>query len=430
MQARFVAEDDYMANSLKMKISLNSIWGALLILYIAAGYFSQGSVLVPVSVNTMALYLFLAFSVFAIICSRKVKVTPIFWWEIVCLGLAFVAMLYAPSFSILGGTYYQLLVNFVIVFIFTQMTWNKASFGKIMRTFVVASTGLIIVLALTGNLGDTSDTGRLGQDLSGNANILGAMLMVGTIYAIWLFISTENKKEKWFLFFSLIIIYFGMFLCGGRKYIVLPLIFAYILLAHKADRKGRTHLVRNTLIIVVLVFLLYQLIMNVPFFYDAIGHRFEGFFGLFSETQKADGSSMIRKRMIEAAMKKWPESPFWGHGFDSFKYYNVSVTGHDYYSHNNFLELLYNQGLIGFVAYYSFYVYLFCKAIKLPKRSLSRGFVMAVLATILAFEIVEVTYSISPVQFMLFFAYYQVNNRQNDFDDGAGENNSLLYKVN
>jgi len=64
---------------------------------------------------------------------------------------------------------------------------------------------------------------------------------------------------------------------------------------------------------------------------------------------------------------------------------------------------------LGFAAYYSFYLYLFVRALKLRKNSLSRGFVLAVLITVLACEIVEVTYNLSPVQFMLFFAYYRLN---------------------
>ena len=395
-----------MSRVINLKTIPEKLWFVLLVVYIVAGYFAY-DLLMPSIINSVVLYIFLGYSLVAILCSGKLKLTPIFCWELACLAVSFVAMIYSPSFSIFSGAYYALIVNFVLVFILTQMPWNEQRFEMIMKVFMLSAAGLIIVLALTGNLEDTSDSGRLGQELTGNANKLATMLMVGAMYAFWLLVSSSDKITKILSFISVLIIYFGMFLSGGRKFVVIPLIFLYILLLYKTDRNGKRHLIFNTLLIVVIFVLLYQLIMRVPFLYDSIGYRFDGFFALFDESKDVDGSTEVRMKMIEAAWEKWPEKPLFGHGFDSFKYYNASsVTGHEYYSHNNFVELLYNQGIVGFITYYSFYAYLLCSALKEKGTLLYKGFVVGVILVWLVIEYAYVTYSVTPMQFMLFFAFY------------------------
>lgn len=397
-----------MSCTINLKTIFEKLWFFLLIIYIATGYFAHDA-LMPSVINSVVLYIFLAYSLIAILCSGRLKLTPILWWEIAFLAVSFIAMTYSPSFSIFSGTYYALIVNFVLVFILTQMPWDEQRFDIVMKTFMLSAAGLIIVLALTGNLEDTSATGRLGQELTGNANKLAIMLMVGSMYAFWLIVSSNNKITKIFSFISVIVIYFGMFLSGGRKYVIVPIIFLYVLLMYKTDKKGKKHLIFNTFLVVAIFVLLYQLIMKVPFLYDNIGYRFDSFLGLFDDSKDVDGSTEIRMKMIEAALKKWPEKPLLGHGFDSFKFYNASsVTGHEYYSHNNFVELLYNQGIVGFVLYYLMYAYLVVKASKFKSNTNYKGFIFATIVSLLLFDFFEVTYSITPVQFILFFSFMHI----------------------
>lgn len=381
-----------------IKINIKTIWFGFLCLYIMTSYLAQ-DVLLPSKLNSLVLYAFLAYSIFAILLSGKVKLSAIVLWEMLFLALSFVAMLYSPSIAILGGTYYALLVNFILVFVLAQMPWNTERFHLIMKTFVMAAALLIVLLALTGNLKD--DSGRLGTELTGNANTLAMMLMVSAIYGIWLILSSNNLfKQCWYLFL-VAIIYLGMLLSGGRKYIVVPIIFAYILWLYKTDNRGRRHIAGKTAIILMLAAILYLIIMKIPFFYDIIGHRFEGVFAMVDDSYQMDNSTFLRKQMTAAAFSKWLESPLWGYGFDSFKYYNVtSVTGEMYYSHNNFAELLYNQGLIGFLAYYGFYAYLLY-AQRQQKNSLYKGFTIGAIVSLLFFEYYGITYSTTPTQILL-----------------------------
>lgn len=403
-----------MEQTLESKFSLRRIWFGFLIIYIMSTYLAQ-DVLLPSMVNSIILYAFLGFSAVTILCYNRIYLSSVITWELICLGLAFIAMLYSPSFSIFGGTYYAMIVNFVVIFILTQMPWNETRFHMILKTFVISSVLLIIALIVTGNMKDES--GRLGTELVGNANTLACMLMVSAIYSIYLYICSTSNFSKVLYLISVIVIYYGMFLSGGRKYVIIPIVFMYIMLLNKTDKSGRKHIFKYTAVIIFVVFLLYKLVMEVPFFYESIGYRFEGFFALFDDSYTVDGSTLKRKLMAEAAIKRWLDSPIWGYGFDSFKYYNASsVTGDMYYAHNNFVELLHNQGIIGFFGYYGFYIFLFKEILKNKVNSHHRGFVMGVIASLLIFEYYGVTYSITPVQILLFFCYYCLQSNETTMD--------------
>ena len=410
-------------NLLEKKISINQVWFGLFLLYIMTSYLAQ-DVLLPALVNTLVLYSFLGFSLLAIAMKGKIKTSTLIIWEIACLILALVSMIYSPETQILGGTYYALIVNFILVFILSQMEWSKKRLNLVFKTFVFAAATLIILLYLTDNLSDQSE--RLGQELMGNANILAMMLMVSAIYGMWLLASSNSKTEKTWILIALGLIYIGMFLSGGRKYVVVPIIFLYIVLLNKTDKKGRKHIIKYTITILAIVVPIYLLMMKVSFFYETIGYRFQSFFALFDDSYGVDGSTIKRGMMIEAGFVRWFQSPLWGFGFDSFKYYNeTSVTGFFYYSHNNFVELLYNQGVIGFIAYYSFYFYLMFSAIQKKGNAPYKGFIIGVIISLLAFEYFGITYSVTPAQILLFFCFYMLRADRTSYVSSVKEEEDL-----
>ncbi|MBE5753565.1 MAG: O-antigen ligase family protein [Clostridiales bacterium] len=390
---------------------INRVWLGLFLLYIMTSYFAQ-DVLLPSLVNSVMLYSFLAFSLVAIAINGKIKTSSLISWQIAFLLLSLLSLTYSPETEIFSGAYYDLIVNFILVFILSQMEWSAKRLNLVFRTFVFAASTLIILLYLTDNLEDPS--GRLGEELMGNANILAMMLMVSAIYGMWLLASSNSKTEKTWLLLALGVIYIGMFLSGGRKFVVVPIVFLYIVLLNKTDKKGRKHIIKYTITVLAIAVAIYLLMMKVPFFYQTIGYRFKGFFALFDDSYGVDNSTLERTMMIEAGFARWFQSPLWGFGFDSFKYYNeTSVTGFFFYSHNNFVELLYNQGVIGFIAYYSFYFYLIFSASQKKENVPHKGFIMGTMVALLLFEYFGVTYSLTPVQFLLFFCFYML--RQDDY---------------
>ena len=329
---------------------------------------------------------------------------------LVFIAFCVFTMLYSPEKGFLSDSeFYLLIVNFILILFLSQYDININDIKKISWANILSGGFLIFILFARGNLTGFSTSNRFGQDLFGNSNILANLLMKSALYAIWLLVYSENKIiHKMVLTLCLVASYYGMFLSGGRKFIIIPAIFLYILLFFKRDSRGRKHLVKYTGVVIAIVIAVYYLIMKVPAFYAVIGERMESLFSFIRTGHSISGKSAeIRATMIEIGFNKWMDSPIWGYGFDSFKYYNRLMTGHFYYSHNNYIELLYDLGIIGFAIYYWFYWKLFYVAWK-GKNSYTpeiRAFVIGIVFSMLVFEYGAVNYTVTSTQIMLFFAY-------------------------
>ena len=272
---------------------------------------------------------------------------------------------------------------------------------------MLSSAIMVTVLIITGNMNDS--TGRLGNELVGNANHFALMVMIATIYALWLMLyGKQGKIRNIILALAVGLNYYAMFLSGGRKFVIIPVIFLYILLLFRQDKKGRRHTVIYTVVILAIIGLLYYLIMKVPMFYEIIGVRMEGLFNLFSgDIENAGGSAQLRDQMRKMALSKWLQCPIWGYGHDSFKDYNVTVTGHRMYSHDNYAELLYNLGIIGLIAYYWFYGKTLLTAFK-GKNTIplyARAFAVATIVSLVVYGYGAVNYADTIGCILLFFTF-------------------------
>lgn len=88
--------------------------------------------------------------------------------------------------------------------------------------------------------------------------------------------------------------------------------------------------------------------------------------------QRITGGEDPRAQMLDFALEEWPHKPFFGYGTNQFSVYYqaVSARGLLSYSHSNYLELLFNNGIVGFVLYYIFFVIVALKYWKLYQRKL------------------------------------------------------------
>ena len=386
------------------RFSMNEIGVFLFCIYIFASFLGN-DVVFPSEIGTYSLFLFLGYSIFFIAHKKILKITLIEKWTLLFMCFSLISMFYSPEKSILNGTYYFLIVNVILVLLLSQYDFTMKTIEKISWTYALSSATLIIMLIATGNIVDSSAIGHLGYELFGNANILATMLMISMLYTMWLLVYANNSlSRKCILFIVLVLGYYGMFLTGGRKYIVIPVVFLYILFLFKKDRAGRQHFIKYTFIIVAVAVSIYFLIMKIPMFYDIIGVRMEGLLAFVTgDVSSADSSSIIRGRMIQIGLDKWMQSPIWGYGFDSFKYYNQIVTGRFYYSHNNFVELLYNEGIIGFVLYYWYYIRVIMIAWKrkavIPQKT--RAFVISAVLSMLVYEYGAINYTSTSTMILL-----------------------------
>lgn len=393
----------------KKGVSFEKIGIGLFSLYILTSYIANG-VLLPSQLNSYALYLFLGFSILKMFFHKTLVIKPITVWQLVFMGISLISMMYSPEKSILSGAFYALIINFVLVLLLSQYNLTENTVQAILWTFSTSGLILVLLMAVTGNLTDIY--GRLGTELVGNANALASMLMISSICGLWLFVYGTNRKiKKILLLLCVVADYVGLFLSGGRKYIVIPMIFLYLLFLFKQDKKGRNHIVKYTVIIIIAAVVMLYLIMNVPAFYNSLGVRLESFLSFMNgDLGNADYSAIVRSEMIKGGIQKWLESPIWGYGFNSFKYYNQTLTGNFYYSHNNFVELLYNTGLLGFIAYYYLYARILVASVRKKGacKLQHKAFIVAFTISLLVYEYTQVDYTDTMIVIMLLLAHSMV----------------------
>lgn len=387
-----------------LNTSMHSIGTFIFCAYIATVYLAQ-DLFLPASLNSVFLHLFWGWGILNIILSKRIKVYDISMWILVFMAFGLISMLYSPVKGILTGQFYITMVNFVIILFLSQINFTKRFFCQIGWTYVVSSIVLILWMILSGNMSDSA--GRLGTDVFGNANSMATLLMTATLYSFFLLVYEDSHGiKKIILIAGVALNYYAMFLSGGRKFVIVPMVFLYILLLFKTDSEGRKHAIKYTAIIITVAAIVYLLIMNVPTFYEVIGWRMEGLLNLLLGTGEADFSTVSRVDMIDYGLEQWLQSPIWGYGFDSFKYYYGSITGVVAYSHNNYVELLFNLGIAGFLIYYAFYFRVIIKGFSLKNNIpvYAKAFSIAVIIACLVYEFGAVTYSSTSTIVMIYMS--------------------------
>lgn len=377
----------------------------LMCLYVFVSYIAV-DIWVSSTVNSIVLYAFVGLGAIFIVykfLKDKVKIPAFSIWYLVFMIVSIITMLYSPEQNILSGQFYLMIVSFLLTFLYLTFIRTESHVMSFAWAFVIGSLFLNVMLLsegmLTGSAGD-----RLGSEIMGNANNFARMIMVATMYAMWLLIhgikkadmkTEKGRKSVPYLKVLLVAIIlfdiYALIMSAGRSFFIIPFVFAYVLLIYNKPFKK---IICYTALFACFVVFVYVLIMEVPEFYEAIGVRFEGLLGSAEGTQ-IDNSAQMRDTIRALAFNRWMDSPIFGFGFDSFKYYAQEKVGHFYYSHCNYAEMLYNGGIVLFAVYYWMYIKLAIKIKKAKNVSVKyRAFALATLLAYLVFDYAAISYGV------------------------------------
>ena len=381
---------------------------ALLSIYIFTTYVAV-DVIISRSINTLTSYAFLAWGLLTtLLYGIKQKIPTYSAWYLVFMVASLFAMGYSPEFKIMSGQFYLMIVSFFVTYFVQLFITNGEDFKNLCWVYAISSFAMVLMLQFTGNLVGSSEE-RLGGELLDNANNFACVIMLATMLELWLIVYKSKPFIKKILL-TIMVLYnmYALALSAGRKFFLLPFVFLYILLLCKKNKKGKRNVVLYTLIAAILAVVAFNMIMNIPVLYDAIGTRIEA--SMDSEnSEKIDSgtywSSQIRDEMRDDAIQQWWEKPLTGYGFDSYKYRAQEVVGHFYYSHCNYVELLYNDGILYFAIYYWIYYKLISEFFR--KKNVDekyRAFTLAVTVCMLVFDYGMVSYSVASIQIIIALA--------------------------
>lgn len=186
---------------------------------------------------------------------------------------------------------------------------------------------------------------RLGREIN-HENTFG-MYNATTVLISFYYIL--YKKRFKLIHIGLAVLAFIFTMSSGSRKALLMLCVGVLFMVYKKYGVKKLY---KVIIIATLLIALFLMVIKLPMF-ELINTRLE----LAMETLGGDGegeaSANTRFKMILDGWDVFKERILIGYGADNY----AVVTGHGTYSHNNFIEILVDFGLIGFVLYYMSYAF-------------------------------------------------------------------------
>lgn len=276
---------------------------------------------------------------------------------------------------------------------------------RILGLFTVG-TILISIYCLISEPSNNGYYGRMGRFLFDNGYggyiSYSYDLIISVLWLIYKILDKNNKNRKIYIL-GLCILLPCMMLNGTKKNIIAMIVFFVLYCIFNAKNPLDAFL--KVLILGIGIVFLYNFIISNDYLYSVIGYRIELYVKSIvnDDIETFDNSTRDRTLMRKEATQYFKESPIYGNGISSFMYKFGDKYGIYLYSHNNYLEILCDLGIIGFIIYYSWFLR---SVIFLIKRILSKKDYLEIF--MLSFLITELvldygTVSFDKIHYLLIF---------------------------
>lgn len=217
---------------------------------------------------------------------------------------------------------------------------------------------------------------RAGADIT-NVNTIGLTSATGFSLCMYFAIF----KKKYYLFFVSAVPMITAFGSGSRKALVVVVLSLLLLIFLKyRQNKSMSAFIKMIVWIVAAVIVL-RILLSLPAF-ETLVKRFDSFINSLTGSGKADNSSVVRENMIKYGFIEFKNHILLGHGINNSKIVTMKYLGMSTYLHNNFVELLFSVGIIGFTAYYAMFAYLIKKLYSLFKRKVEYAEILLIMLII------------------------------------------------
>ena len=251
---------------------------------------------------------------------------------------------------------------------------DKKTLVLVLRILLLALVSTAIILLVRTPI-ESFGVERLGTSIGMNANELGLKMAVGALILIYL---AHEKKDKTLfqkiLYVLIGILFFTLTLFSGSKKALFALIIGTIVyeILMAKGMKVILKIIYACLGIAIILFLLF----NIPQLYNVLGRRIEATFTTLegnADSHSVDRSLVERQFYIDRGIELFDEQPLLGYGGNNFIEYMEEINYyHVAYSHNNYVELLSTLGIVGFIIYYSFWVFMGWRMIKMCVQKMKK----------------------------------------------------------
>ena len=346
-----------------------------------------------------------AFGILGTISTGKVDfkrfvLSDYFIWYAGILAISLFSSLYSPSIS--TKEYTDNIVDVLFLGVgFSESINSEKNIHRFLLGFSIC--GLIMFGFLAShNLLHIDD--RLGRTLTGDhTNSFAMYLMLTMFAAIAIAYLSEIKIEKLIGIGVAIVDAYMIMLSGGRKYILAPVIMVAIISI--ISTSGKKNIIKRIVIfagVITLVVLGWNMMISNPLLYSTIGYRFVNRVSVEN-----------RELYIRQGLKFFFTSPIWGHGENAFSELIIPYVGRRAYSHNNYVELLTNFGIIGFGWFYYWFGQKLVYHIKTGKITKNRLHILSasLMIAMLFLDTGTISYCDSSLLFVFWALVFNVGTR-------------------
>ena len=263
------------------------------------------------------------------------------------------------------------LFSIFVCFFMLYLTFiNNPNGSFILISSIVAASYFVAVYSLFfygfNNVMMATHSMRLDNEYS-NINAIAMFLAIGFICDVFLLLKRGFKIYSLMSLVSVVVLAAAQ----SRKAIIMILlgVLALLVMNNKGKKNISVRILR--VLFIVLAFIVSVYFISLLPIFSGVNERIESFLNLFSGEGQADNSSIVRNKMVQIGLEEWVHHPIFGVGIDATHVILFQRISLDKYLHNNYVELLCGGGVVGFLIYYSMYIYLLIKTIKERTRNYS-----------------------------------------------------------
>ena len=150
---------------------------------------------------------------------------------------------------------------------------------------------------------------------------------------------------------------------GSRKAIIIVILGILLLLLKKFGSKNVIKSVISFSLIGLIFLISLRFLKNLTLF-ETVNERMMGLLAYITGEGSIDSSTVLRQRYVELGIEQFKKTPILGIGINNARLIINAYVSRDTYLHNNYVELLADGGIVGFLSYYSIYIILVYSMIK------------------------------------------------------------------
>lgn len=277
-------------------------------------------------------------------------------------------------------------LNFIMIFSIVQYIYMVNDVTRVLRVAELGmfSTAFVVVLLSV----NTITQGRLGGGTEINSNMLAILCVYG--FTLTMYLRKLDRISAYSGWFRMVFYILVILLTGSRKGLIMVAL-ATVVVQLAGDRK---HILEKLIIGAGVVAVVYALIMNVEFLYNIVGVRVENLLTMLSEDGNTTEESLEeRQYLVETGLRYIKQKPWTGYGYDCFKLVSgkgpngkVPIGQVGFYSHNNYIELLFGGGIIGLALYYCGVLYLLIKLLRNIRKDICVPYLLAIIVAKMSIE--------------------------------------------